>query len=481
MTGDRAQIRFCLVVAALGLGLVAGLARAGEPLRVPVEGGRADFRVRCVGDGPILVVASAMARAGGPFAVSLRAEPADREDPLPAWTLPRFHPEEPSFEIDTGIRSDSSSEASRTPPGGSREFWLPVRPGVPADATRYVPIQARRIQVGRYIQIYVDVRDLDRVDPALPAFLVAAFDDEILPGSASRWGTARDVDGDGRFTVLLTSWLGHLERRGAPVEGCFRGADLDLAVAPPFGNRCDMVSLDARLPVGSHAKIVLTHEYAHAVLFSRRVLGESGVARAAEDEEGWLDEAMAHLVEDDHAPARWNSNLDRRLAAYQAAPEAFRLVLPENLGEAAFAEGGGNRGAATLFLRWCARGTSDRDDLLRRLARPGARGEANLERATGVPFPELFRGWTVSQFLEPEATGSVRPAAATVAAGGPACVWRAQPTSARYVIVTPAEGSACVRVRLDAPAEAELQVTAIPLGADVPARLGIMGKRQICW
>lgn len=48
-------------------------------------------------------------------------------------------------------------------------------------------------------------------------------------------------------------------------------------------------------------------------------------------------------------------------------------------------------------------------ELLRRLIRSPARGCRNLEDATGVPFPELYRAWTVSLALQ--------TAAATAATG----------------------------------------------------------------
>jgi hypothetical protein len=443
---------------------------AGVPRAVPVRDGRAAFRVRPEGGGPVLVVVSALAREGGPFPVSLRVEPADAapdEAPLAAIGDAGNVPAPPALPVPAPIAAGpDGGEAASTPlpPPASRLFWLPVRPGAPADASRYVPIRGQLAAVGRRVQVYVDARDRDRVDPALAGSAVAAFDDEVWPRSAERWGTARDVDGDGRFTVLLTSWLGRIRREGEPVAGCFRGADLDVALAPPFGNRCDLVALDARLEPGPHFKTVLIHEYAHAVVFTRKVLSATGAARAAEDEAGWLDEAIAHLVEDEHAASR--SNLGRRLASYREAPEAFGLVLPDGDGDgdgdAAFA-GGGHRGAGTLFLRYCATRVG-RAELLRRLASPGARGVANVERAVGAPFPELFRGWSVAQFVAPATLDAERPAAHAVAVGGPPRRWLARPTTAHYAIVAD-PGDAPVRVVVAAPPGADLQVTAVPLPA----------------
>jgi hypothetical protein len=437
-----------------------GRAASATPRVVPVREGSAACRVRPEGGGTLLVVASALARDGGPFPVSLRAEPADGVDDLPAWREPvagpAFDPGPPPVVAPAG----PAPALAPAPPPSSRVFWLPVRPGAPADASRFVPIRAGLAATGRRVQVYVDARDRDRVDPALPALAVATFDGEVWPAAAARWGTAHDVDGDGRFTVLLTSWLGRLRRDGEPVAGCFRGADLDPALEPPFGNRCDLVTLDAGLGPGPYFQSVLIHEYAHAVLFSRRVLGGAGGAAAAgEDEAGWLDEGIAHLVEDEHGASL--PNLGGRLAAYRAAPSAFGLVLPDaDDGAALSLAGDGHRGAAALFLRHCAARTG-RVELLRRLARPGARGVANVERAAGVPFDDLYRGWSVAQFVAP---GAPRPAAEVVPVGGPPRRRLVAPTATAYALVVPPDDRP-VRIVVDAPREAALQVTVVPLAA----------------
>ena len=83
-------------------------------------------------------------------------------------------------------------------------------------------------------------------------------------------GTARDVDGDGRFTILLSSWLDHLGGGRYPVDGFVRVADLDPAYRSPFGNRCDMMYLNAGLKAGPHIRTVMAHEYMHAVVFSQK-------------------------------------------------------------------------------------------------------------------------------------------------------------------------------------------------------------------
>ena len=58
--------------------------------------------------------------------------------------------------------------------------------------------------------------------------LVSTFDDKIFPTPPPGSAPAVDVDQDGRFTVLFSSWLTRLAGGKAWVNGFVRGADLDL-------------------------------------------------------------------------------------------------------------------------------------------------------------------------------------------------------------------------------------------------------------
>ncbi len=184
------------------------------------------------------------------------------------------------------------------------------------------------------------------VAPATLRDLVATFDEHVFPDAAARFGPAVDVDRDGRFTVLFSSGLARLADGKVSVNGFVRGADLDLRLGAPFGNRCDMMYLSTGLEAGPHLRTVVAHEYTHAVSFSRKVLGNP----AGPEEDGWLDEALAHLVEDAQGFSR--SNLDYRVSAFLSRPERYRLVVDDYYASDLF-RSHGNRGATYLFLRWC--------------------------------------------------------------------------------------------------------------------------------
>src|SRR5262249_7865045 len=140
-------------------------------------------------------------------------------------------------------------------------------------------------------------------------------------------GQARDVDRDGRFTILLSPLLGKLQAGKVAIDGFVRGSDFQLEAAPPFGNRCDMLYLNSRVRPGAYLRTLLAHEYTHAVLFCEHVLERHLPGANPADEEGWLNEGLAHVVESLHGRS-WQ-NLDYRVAAYQACPERYPLVVAD--------------------------------------------------------------------------------------------------------------------------------------------------------
>ena len=248
-------------------------------------------------------------------------------------------------------------------------------------------------------QVYVATEDLDSVGADLVTDIISTFDNQIFPAASSRFGPAPDVDGDGRFTVLLSSWLDHLGGGRYAVDGFVRVADLDPAFRSPLGNRCDMMYLSTALKSGPYVRTLLAHEYMHAVVFGQKGRGDRAGGAPSLEEEGWLDEAIAHLAEDSYGFS--TSNIDYRVSAFLAKPERYQLVVDDYYAADLF-RSHGNRGSTYLFLRWCA----DRHgpDLLPALVHSRLRGVANLEGGTGSAFAGLYRRWTlglVENWLEP--------------------------------------------------------------------------------
>jgi hypothetical protein len=246
--------------------------------------------------------------------------------------------------------------------------------------------------VGRHCQVYVD-RDHDNARGLRPTVddAVRAFDEEVYPRARERLGRALDVDRDGRFTILFTGWLDRLQRGKVALGGFVRGSDFYRDVAAPFGNRCDVMYLNTNLKPGPHLRTLLAHEYVHAVVFSEHVFGEYLPVPSRQDEESWLNEALAHFNEEAHGYS-W-SNLDYRVSAFLNCPQRYRLVVPDYYADGLWRDPG-TRGSAYLFLRWCH--TRCGGDLPARLVRSNLQGVLNLEVAAQRPFPELFREWSVS-------------------------------------------------------------------------------------
>jgi hypothetical protein len=428
-----------------------------------IDHGRAKFTVSAGGGARYLVVVSSLARQAGSFPFWMIARRVQHE-PGGLRDVGEWQPPEVSIASSVGAAKEPVVVGWGRPPE-RRSFHVLSEAGDASRPQNYRRVEGRLRAVGREVQVYVDRLDLDSVTDETLRDIVKTFDGPVHERAVSLFGAARDVDGDGRFTVLISGALDSLGGGDQAVDGFVRGADLDLDVAAPLGNGCDMMCLNARLESGPHLRTVIAHEYTHAVTFCRKVLeADPGAARA--DEEGWLDEAVAHLVEDLHGFSR--SNLDHRVEAYLAAPERYRLIVDDYYTDSLF-RSHGHRGAAYLFLRWCVDQFGPR--LLPALVTSKRTGIANLEAATGTRFEELFRRWSVAQYtnaLEAARRGSLLPRATRLKPGGRMDRWVAQGTTSHYAILEmDGRGGGAVEVEVIGIPRAEVRVTVVGLPGGV--------------
>jgi hypothetical protein len=455
--------------------------RVGAPAAIAVHDGRATFQVPTSGpSGEVLVVVSALARSRGPFPIQLAVKQTERL--CPAELADDSQGCEGAVRKAVPVRSPCPEpEAPHNLPPATREFHMLVRDGDVSSPGNYADIQGVLKGVGRRIQVYVAAEDRDRVSAEVVKDLILTFDDRIYPVARARFGTAADVDGDGRFTILLSSWLDHLGGGQYSVDGFVRVSDLDPEVRSPFGNQCDMMYLSTVLKAGPHLRTVLAHEYMHAVIFSQKTLRRRHANGARVEEAGWLDEAIAHLFEDLQGFS--TSNIDYRISAFLSAPERYQLVVDDYYAENLF-RSHGNRGSTYLFLRWCADQCGP--DLLATLIQSDLRGAANLESATGSTFASLYRRWSLALYRSGLDTlgrpGSddgfvsldlrsphdewelAGPRFRRVNPQFPVDQWTALGTTSHFVIVDGFPRGE-VEIEVSGPPEAELQVTAVPLGA----------------
>jgi hypothetical protein len=455
--------------------------RIGEPASIAVRDGRASFRVPTTGpSSEVLVVVSALSRAGGTFPIRITARSADHASvPILAGDQRSRTPVKRAAQTPRPLKR----QPRRGLPPRERLFSMMVRDGDAGSPSNYTSIRGVLKGVGHQLQVYVASEDVADVDQALVKDLITTFDDRIHPLAATRFGEARDVDGDGRFTILLSSWLDRLGNGRHAVDGFVRVADLDPAFTSPFGNQCDMMYLSTALKSGPYVRTVLAHEYMHAVIFSQKLPSGRQSASPVLEEEGWLDEAIAHLAEDLYGFS--TSNIDYRVSAFLSWPERYQLVVDDYYAANLF-RSHGNRGSTYLFLRWCA----DRHgpDLLPALVSSSRRGTANLESATGSSFASLFRMWSLALYLsglEPglpdralsdegyrvmdlrsphEEWELAGPRYERLSPDGSAHRWSAAGTSSHYVVVDGSRSSA-VEIEVAGAPGAQLQVTALPLGS----------------
>ena len=432
------------------------------PCVVPVHDDQTTFSIPTTGpsDRSLLVV-SALGRTARDYPVTLNVRStstADQPTPLvfpPPRPLPRL--------AAADLPSDSHPQASfPIDPPTNRAFDLLVRDGDPASPDNYIRVQSTLRSVGRHTQVYVDTRDLPSHPAGVVENLIQTFDDVIHPISTDRWGPSFDVDGDGRLTVLLTSWLAHLGGGALAVQGCVRPADFDPRISAPFSNRCDMIYLDAGLLPGPHLQTILAHEYGHVLMMSRKTLPALSPNGFALEEEAWLDEAIAHRVEDDLGFSQ--SNLAHRIAAYRADPASYSLIVPD-YHRANLFRSHGHRGAAYLFLSECCQ-AGDGLTLLRLMSSRSV-GVANLEQSTGVPFATLFQSWSIAPFLDDRTPSSRLPRFQSVDPGTPPLTQRLASTATTYYVVD-GSSTGAIQVHLEAPPDAQLQVSWIPLPTDRP-------------
>jgi hypothetical protein len=441
-----------------------------------VQTGRSQFQVQAPETGSkTLVIVSALSATAGPYPLRLTARGTNQT------RSPRLAPVEKSGKANLSAPGlPAVPEPVVTLPPAERTFYLLARDGDVASASNYLAIRGQLRAVGERVQVYVDSLDGERVAAPLLRELVATFDHQVFPMAAKTIGQARDADGDGRFTILMSSWLTRLAGGRHSVDGFVRGADLDPSFTAPFSNRCDMMYLNATLGAGPYLRTIVAHEYTHAVTYSAKSFTGPMGERLGADEEGWLDEALAHLCEDLHGFSR--SNLDYRISAFLSNPEHYRLVV-EDYYTADLFRSHGNRGSTYLFLRWCA----DRygPGLLPALIRSPRHGEENLEAVTGARFADLYRQWSLALFfsgMDKTVPGDgirsldlrtpvdgwelAGPRTSRVIPDGETESWSASGTSSRYIVVDSSPLGA-IDVDVSGPAEADLQVTAVPLAADL--------------
>lgn len=470
--------------------LVAGLTsqrdcerlRPGHLYDVPVDGHTATFELppRDASTQYLVVVAN-LDQELKPRQVQLQAGLANQDWVPPLREVAPLAARQIACEIPTGCSADNTC---LTEPEHQRVFWLQVAKGSPQNPACYRDIHAELVSEGEYVRVYVD--EEDNVTPETIAEVVRLCDVSVFPNTVRFLGMPHDVDGDGKFAILLTSWLGRLEDGTVSLGGMVSPSDFRMDYPVPYSNRTDVLYLNADVRPGHHLETLLAHELAHAVTVSGRQLAGSTLF-AASDEEAWLSEAIAHVAENLQSD-NW-SNLDYRVARYLSQPGETPLVVP-SYAAANLWRAPAPRGSTYLFLRWCVQRYGV--GLLPRLIYSPRPGTSNLEAATHESFARLYRQFAVDLFLassvcpadsanEEPVAGQLPPVSlchrlgrwslagprvdlVEVSENASETPWQSEltGTSARHVILTAPAGIAR-RITVTADPGTRLQVTVVPL------------------
>jgi hypothetical protein len=304
--------------------------------------------------------------------------------------------------------SAGPSRAASVPEvGETREFDVLNRSG------GFDRITATARWVGPRVAIFLDqAAPAPGLGDADLAELGATFEDPIFSVVSGSFGMPSDIDGNERVVVLLTPRVNALSQSGEegivggffyagdllPGEEGSNGGEVFYSLVPdPGGTVGPAISVEG---VKSWVPAVLAHELQHMIHFNRRVF-EAG---ALTGETLWLSEGLAHLAE---------QLVSDTLSARGEAQEAARFLQAnllrgqeymDSVGSASALQDAGagslaERGGAWLFTRFVEEHFRTAS-ILERLTATVLSGEANMEAATGLPFGDLFSGWSAAVYTD---------------------------------------------------------------------------------
>lgn len=228
------------------------------------------------------------------------------------------------------------------------------------------------------------------VDDSAPAVLstdqfnaLCTIFDSALQQEYSILGDPSDINGDGVVNVLMTCAVNALGGSGGGiVTGFFFAGDLLSTSATPASNQQEIVHVLVPDPDGECGgtpiptafalsnllTAVVPHEVQHLLSYYYHVMVNAGSTEAI-----WLNEAMAHLMEDVVGYGQENpSRVDLYLAN-----TASTAVIPSG------SPGLTERGASYLFLHFLYEQTSNSHSFLRQLVQNDLTSVDNIEAAFG--------------------------------------------------------------------------------------------------
>ncbi len=268
----------------------------------------------------------------------------------------------------------------------------------------------------------------------------ARFDTLVYPIDSAAFGPPTDIDANGHVGLIFTRAVNELTpaNAGSFVGGFTFSRDLfptkatQQAEACAGSNQGEFFYLLTPDPKGTingndfstgfvdtNTTAVIAHEFQHLINAGRRIY----VNDAADFEDTWLDEGLAHIAEEllfyREAGVGPKENLDTpQIRASQQRRSAFNLDMLGNSGRYrryllepstsspyASDDSLSTRGAAWSLLRYLAdrSGTGD-NAFFRRLVNSSSSGVANLQAVYGSGLTDAVRNWSASHAVDDVAT-----------------------------------------------------------------------------
>lgn len=221
----------------------------------------------------------------------------------------------------------------------------------------YTEIAAQLVYVGQNFDVFLDERDGASLSAEDLAMIADQFD-AVVPAERELFGDESDIDGDGRFAVLMTREVNALgQKYGGLVTGYFYATDLFAADTYANSNEREILYTLVPDPEGQYGPTmpydlalnnilpgVLAHEFQHMINFNQHYFRKGTASETA-----WLNEGLSHLAEDIY------SLDDTGFMPFSGVENPSRVSrYLKNIDQVCFTCGSSlpQRGGAYLFLRY---------------------------------------------------------------------------------------------------------------------------------
>ena len=316
--------------------------------------------------------------------------------------------------------------ASVPPQGSVRSFQ--VLSDLFGAANSWTKVDAQLAYVGSSVLLYVDtLAPAGGFTPAQLQGYGQYFDQTLFPIDTTAFGAPSDIDGNGRFIVLMSNVVNSDTPTNTCltqgyVAGFFNEEDF-VGASDPNSNQGEIFYTILPDPNGqlscSHSLAELEsvvpptflHELQHLINFSQHVVAAGGQPLAS-----WLDEGLSIVAEEMGSlyyeakcpPPSCRTNPSQLFPdssqsfiqgflydSYQYAllPDTASITLENDADP-----GSSWRGGEWLLVRWLA--DQKGSGVLRQLERGPSDGVAALEQVMGEPFPQLFADFGLALYTD---------------------------------------------------------------------------------